>query len=283
MKLILGLILVFGSVATGFVMAHGNLMTLWQPYELLIIGGAASGAFVISNPAKVVIATVKGLPALLSGDKYKQTHYLDLLGLLYQLFSKARKDGLMAIENDVEEPEASEIFQRYTRIMKEHHVVTFICDYMRMIISGGTSPFELDNLMTLELETHEEESHAPAHALNRVADALPGFGIVAAVLGIVITMGMLDGDTAQIGQHVAAALVGTFIGILFAYGVVGPMSSALGHRATQEGKLLECAKAAILANLQGYSPKVAIEFGRKTMFTHLRPTFNELEEHVRGS
>lgn len=283
MKLILGLILVFGSVAGGFVLAHGNLLTLWQPYELVIIGGAASGAFVISNPSKVVIATLKGIPALLKGDKYKQAHYMDLLGLLYQLFAKARKDGLMSIEADIEEPDTSELFQRYDRLMKENKVVTFICDYMRMIISGGTSPFELDNLMTLELETHEEESHAPSHALNRVADALPGFGIVAAVLGIVITMGMLGSDPQKLGQHVAAALVGTFIGILFAYGVVGPISSALAHRATQEGKLLECAKAAILANLQGYSPKVAVEFGRKTMFTHLRPSFTELEEHVRGS
>lgn len=282
MKLLIGLSIVFGSVAGGFVLAHGNLLSLWQPYELLIIGGAAFGAFVVSNPGKVVMAALKGVPGLLRGSKYKRGHYMELLSLLYKLFAKARKEGLMAIETDVEEPDSSMIFQDHPGVLRNHHLLEFICDYMRLVISGGTGPFELDNLMTLELETHHEEAHAPSRALNTVADALPGFGIVAAVLGIVITMGMLGGDPEILGQHVAAALVGTFIGILFAYGVVGPMSKALAHKATEEGKLLECAKAAILANVQGYSPQISVEFGRKTMFSHLRPSFTELEEHVRG-
>lgn len=282
MKLIFGLSLVLGSVAGGFVLAHGKLMSLWQPFELIIIGGAAFGAFVISNPSKVVVAALKGIPGLLKSSKYKRVHYMDLLALLYELFAKARKEGLMAVEADIEDPESSSIFQNHPHVKKNHHLVEFICDYMRLVVSGGTGPFELDNLMTLELETHHEEAHAPAHALNNVADALPGFGIVAAVLGIVITMGMLGGSPEELGQHVAAALVGTFIGILMAYGVVGPMSTALAHKAAEEGKMLECAKAAILANLQGYTPTVSVEFGRKTMLSHLRPTFSELEEHVRG-
>lgn len=282
MKLIFGLSLVLGSVAGGFVLAHGKLMSLWQPFELIIIGGAAFGAFVISNPSKVVVAALKGIPGLLKSSKYKRVHYMDLLALLYGLFAKARKEGLMAVEADIEDPESSPIFQNHPHVMQNNHLVEFICDYMRLVVSGGTGPFELDNLMTLELETHHEEAHAPSHALNNVADALPGFGIVAAVLGIVITMGMLGGSPEELGQHVAAALVGTFIGILMAYGVVGPMSTALAHKAAEEGKMLECAKAAILANLQGYTPQVSVEFGRKTMLSHLRPTFSELEEHVRG-
>ncbi|MEE4361683.1 MAG: MotA/TolQ/ExbB proton channel family protein, partial [Pseudomonadales bacterium] len=184
----------------------------------------------------------------------------------------------------IEEPEQSDIFQQYPKLLKDHHVVAFISDYMRMVVSGGISPFELDNLMSLELDTHEEEAHAPAHAMQQVADALPGFGIVAAVLGIVITMGMLGGaETSEIGKHVAAALVGTFLGILLAYGFVSPMSHAMGQRAAEQGKFLECIKVCILAQQQGYSPQIAVEFGRKAMHSHLRPGFSELEEHVKGA
>lgn len=284
MKLILGMVIVFGSVAGGYVLSHGKLMALWQPFEILIICGAAFGAFLIANPGKVVGEALKGIPGLLGGSKYDRDLYMDLLALLYQLFSKARKEGLMAIEDDIEEPEQSELFQQYPKILKDHHVLHFISDYMRMVVSGGISPFELDNLMTLELETHHEEAHAPSHALQQVADALPGFGIVAAVLGIVVTMGMLgDAETSEIGKHVAAALVGTFLGILFAYGLVSPMAQAMGHRAAEQGKFLECVKVCILAQQQGYSPQIAVEFGRKAMNSHLRPGFSELEEHVKGA
>ena len=283
MKLIIGFIIVTGSVIGGFTLSNGEILALWQPYELLIIGGAAFGAFVIANPPSVIMEVFKQITALLTGSKYNKSLYMDLLALLYELFGKARKQGLMAIEDDIEDPQSSEIFQRYPRILKDSHALHFIVDSMRVVIGGGVDSFAMDNLMTLEIETHEEEAHAPANAVHNVAEALPGFGIVAAVLGIVITMSHLDGPAEEIGYHVAAALVGTFLGVLLAYGFVGPISSALEKRALEQGKFLECIKACILANQQGYSPQIAIEFGRKTMFTQLRPSFEELEQHVKGT
>ena len=285
MKALLGLVIVFGSVAGGYVLSHGHLIALWQPFELIIIGGAAGGAFVLANPMPVVKAAMAGIPGVFKGSPYTKAYYLHLLKLLYELFTKARKEGLMAIEGDIEDPEESELLGRYETIRNDHHVLEFLCDYLRMVVSGGISPFELDNLMTAELDTHEKEGHAPAHALQQVADALPGFGIVAAVLGIVITMGMLgdpNTDSAAIGGHVAAALVGTFLGILLAYGVVSPLSQAVGQRAEEQGQVLECIKSCILAQQQGYNPQIAVEFGRKTMAGDLRPSFSELETYLRG-
>ncbi|WP_018176002.1 MULTISPECIES: flagellar motor stator protein MotA [unclassified Thioalkalivibrio] len=284
MKLILGFIIVLGGVFGGFVLHGGNMLVIWQPYEYMIIGGAALGAFLIANPFRVVITVLKSLPQLLKGGaKYSREDYLDLLALMYKLFTKARKEGLMGIEGDVEEPEESALFQAHPRVLKDHHAVEFITDYMRLIISGSMNPHELDALMDVDLETHHEESERPSHAVNRVADALPGFGIVAAVLGIVNTMGALGGSIEQIGMNVAAALVGSFLGILLAYGFVGPTAAALEARSQEEAKFLQCIKACILANVQGYSPQVAVEFGRKTMESELRPGFSELEEHVKAA
>jgi chemotaxis protein MotA len=285
MKGLFGLLIVFASVGGGYVLSHGQLGALWQPFELIIIGGAAGGAFVLANPLPVLKAAMSGIPGSFKGSPYDKGWYLDLLKLLYELFTKARKEGLMAIEEDVEDPKESELFGRYERIKNDHHVLEFLCDYLRLVVSGGISPFELDNLMTAELDTHEKEAHAPSHALQQVADALPGFGIVAAVLGIVITMGMLgdpNTDSAAIGGHVAAALVGTFLGILLAYGVVSPLAQAVGQRAEEGGQALECIKACILAQQQGYNPQIAVEFGRKIMASELRPSFSELEEFLRG-
>ena len=283
MKLIIGLTIVFGSVLGGYTLAKGEILALWQPYELIIIGGAAFGAFIIANPINVIKRAFKEIPSLLTGSKYNKSLYMDLLSLLYELFGKARKQGLMAIEDDIENPAESEVFQRYPSILNYEHPLHFITDSMRVVIGGGVDSFAMDNLMTLEIETHEEEAHAPANAIHSIADGLPGFGIVAAVLGIVITMGHLDGPPEEIGYHVAAALVGTFLGILLAYGFVGPISSALEKRAVEAGKFLECIKACILAYQQGYSPQIAIEYGRKTMFTEIRPSFEELEQHVKGN
>ncbi|WP_018953880.1 flagellar motor stator protein MotA [Thioalkalivibrio sulfidiphilus] len=283
MNLILGAIIVVVAVFGGFVAHGGQLLAIWQPYEVVIICGAALGAFVISNSMKTIIKVFKGIPALMGGPKYKKSHYLDLLALLYDLFTKARKEGLMGIEPDIEEPHESAIFQKYPSILKDHHVVEFISDYMRLVVSGSMNPFELDNLMDIELETHHHEVGEPGHAVQRVADALPAFGIVAAVLGIVNTMDSLGGPIEEIGGKVAAALVGTFLGILLAYGFVGPMSTALERRAEDEAKFYACLKACILANVQGYSPQVAVEFGRKTMASTLRPSFQELEQHLRGT
>jgi len=281
MGLIVGALIVLGCVAGGFVLSHGHLAALWQPYELLIIGGAATGAFVISNPKKVIMGVVKGVPGLLGGSKYNRQSYLDLLSLMYALFGKARKEGLMAIEDDIEEPEGSEIFKKYPKILKDHHALEFITDYLRIIVAGNMNAFELENLMDVELETHHHESEATSHAVTRVADAMPGFGIVAAVLGIVITMASLGGPPEVIGEHVAAALVGTFLGILLAYGFIAPMGTALEHKSLDESKFLACIKVCLLANLNGYSPQIAVEFGRKTLPGDLRPSFKELEDHLK--
>ena len=282
MKLILGAIVVMASVLGGFMAHGGQLLAIWQPFEIVIICGAALGAFIIANPMKVVMGALKSVPALLGGPVYKKQDYMDLLGLMYDLFSKARKEGLMGIEGDIEEPEESAVFQKYPRILKNHHAVEFVSDYMRLVVSGSMNSFELDNLMDVELEIHHHEVAEPGHAVQRVADALPAFGIVAAVLGIVNTMESIGGPIEQIGGKVAAALVGTFLGILLAYGFVGPMSTALERRAEEETRFLTCLKACILANVQGYSPQVAVEFGRKTMAPALRPSFQELEEHLKG-
>jgi chemotaxis protein MotA len=281
-NLILGAIVVMVSVLGGFMAHGGKLLAIWQPFEIVIICGAALGAFIISNSMKVVMQVLKGIPSLLGGPVYKKQDYMDLLGLMYDLFSKARKEGLMGIESDIEEPEESAIFQKYPRILKNHHAVEFISDYMRLVVSGSMNTFELDSLMDAELETHHHDMAEPGRAVQRVADALPAFGIVAAVLGIVNTMESIGGPIEHIGGKVAAALVGTFLGILLAYGFVGPMSTALERRAEEETRFLTCLKACILANVQGYSPQVAVEFGRKTMAPALRPSFQELEEHLKG-
>ncbi|APZ42981.1 flagellar motor stator protein MotA [Acidihalobacter ferrooxydans] len=278
---ILGTLIVIISVVGGYILSHGHMAVLIQPFEVMIIVGAATGAFIIANPFSLVMKVVKTVPALLSGSKYKKTTYLELLGLMHDLFVKARKEGLMSIEGDIEEPEESELFGKYPAIMKNHHAMEFIVDYMRLIVSGGMNPFELDNLMSVELETHHDAAEKPASAVNRMADALPGFGIVAAVLGVVITMGSLDQPPQIIGEHVAAALVGTFLGILLAYGFVAPVAVAMEHRAEDETAFLEVIKSCILAQVQGYSPQIAVEFGRKTMPPSLRPSFQEMEEYIK--
>ena len=279
---IVGFIIVTASVLGGYVLSHGELLTLWQPYELLIIGGGALGAFVVSNPPHVILEVFRATFRCLLGQRYGQALYMDLLSLLYELFNKARRSGLMSIEDDVENPEASDIFERYPRITGEPQLLEFICDYLRIISTGNLSAFELETLMDQDIETSLQEAEHPAHALHKVADALPGFGIVAAVMGIVITMKSLGGPPDELGLHVAAALVGTFLGILLAYGFVGPMSIALEHEAQERIKALECAKTAILAMVNGIPPQLAVEFGRKTLYAKERPSFSALEDHLRG-
>ncbi len=283
MKFILGFLVVLGAVFGGYVAHGGDIFIIWQPYEYIIIGGAALGAFLIANPPHVVVTVFKSIPKLMQGRKYAQADYLDLLALMYKLFVKARKEGLMAVEVDIDDPENSELFQAHPRVLKNHHAVEFITDYLRLIISGSMNPHELDALMDVDLETHHAEVERPSHAVNKVADALPGFGIVAAILGIINTMGAIGGDIETIGMNVAAALVGSFLGILLAYGFVGPTASALEARSHEDTKYMQCIKACILANVQGYSPQVSVEFGRKTMESDVRPGFTELEEHVKAA
>ncbi len=283
MKLIIGLLMVLGAVIGGYLASGGDLLALYQPFELVIIFGGALGAFVIANPGKVVKEAASGLPGLLKGNKYKKQVYMDLLGLMYALFSKSRKEGLMALEGDIDEPEQSEIFKTYPALLKNHHLIDFICDYLRLMVGGNMNAFELEGLMDVELDTHHEEGHKASAAVTAMGDGLPAFGIVAAVMGVVITMGFISEPPEVLGHHVGAALVGTFLGILLAYGFVGPMGNALAAQAEEDSKLFECAKVCIMATLNGYTPQIAVEFGRKALFSHVRPGFTELEEFVKGS
>jgi chemotaxis protein MotA len=284
MLLLIGSILVIASVVGGFVLSHGELLALWQPYELIIIVGAAVGAFLASNPPKVVTAVLKGVTGLLGGARYKRQDYVDLLSLLFDIFNKVRKEGLVSLESHIDDPKSSALFSAYPRLLKDHHLVEFITDCLRLMVGGNMNPHELEHLLDVELETHHREATEPAHAVTKMADALPGFGIVAAVLGIVTTMGSIGGgDTAEIGRHVAGALVGTFLGILLAYGFIGPAGTALEHRANEDGKAFECVKVALLAQLRGYNPQVAVEFARKTLSSKVRPSFSDLEGHLKGA
>jgi chemotaxis protein MotA len=280
---VLGSFIVLGCVLGGFALEGGHLLALWHPTEILIIVGAALGAFLTSNPPKISKLAFMGALTLPKGARYQREDYVTLLQLVYDILVKMRKDGLLAIENDIEHPENSAVFQKYPKILEDHHMIVFITDCLRLIVGGTLDPHELESLLEYELETHHKEAHEPSHAVQKVADALPGFGIVAAVLGIVNTMGALEGaDTATIGAKVGAALVGTFLGILVAYGFVGPIASAMEHKANEEGKAFEVVKMALVASVRGYAPPVAVEFARKLLFSEVRPTFADLEAHLKG-
>lgn len=279
---IIGIVVVFASVLGGYVLSHGQIAALIQPFEVLIIGGAALGAFLQANPPSAIMVVLKKLPKMLS-SRYTHAFYLEVLGMLYEILNKSRREGMMAIEADIEEPASSPIFSKYPSVLGDARMMAYICDYLRIMSSGNMAPHELENLFDMELTSLKAELEHPAHAVSRVSDALPGFGIVAAVLGIVITMSLLgEGDQASIGQHVAAALVGTFLGILAAYGFVGPLSNALEHDAQEEMNLYESIKATLVASASGLPPTLAVEFGRKVLLPAHRPDFAELEQAVRG-
>lgn len=281
MKIIIGILVALGSIFGGYVLSHGELAALYQPFELLIIGGGALGAFIIANPGNVIKGALKGIPLLVKSSPYNKQMYMDLLTLMYKLFSKARKEGLMALESDIDEPHESEIFNQFPKIAKNHHALDFICDYLRLMVGGNMNAIELESLMDQELETHHHEAAAPGHAIQTVADGLPAFGIVAAVMGVVITMQYISEPPEVLGHHIAAALVGTFLGILLAYGFAGPMANAMLAKAEDEGKFFSCMKACILSTLNGYTPQIAVEFGRKTIASPIRPNFTELETHIK--
>ncbi|MDK2776974.1 MAG: flagellar motor stator protein MotA [Pseudomonadota bacterium] len=282
MLFFIGLIIVFGSVLFGYVMSHGNLLALWQPFEILIICGAAFGAFLLGNPWHVVVHCFRMTPQIIMGSKVNKAMYMDVLGLIYDILNKARREGIMAIEADVESPASSALFSRYPAIQANEELAHFIADYFRIIAAGNLTSYELEALMDQEIDARLHELELPANAVSKVADGLPGFGIVAAVLGIVITMGAIDGEIAEIGAHVAAALVGTFSGVFLAYGVVAPVSAVMRHLAEEEIKLYEASKSCIIASLNGLPPQLAVEFGRKSLFTHGRPSFTEVESKVRS-
>lgn len=282
MFLIIGSLIVLASVGGGYVLSHGYLPMLWQPYEMIIICGAALGGFVISNNKHTLVEVFKAIPKLITGSGLNKALFMDLLSLMYDLFTKIRKEGVIAVEADIEEPDQSPIFAGYPAVFKHTVLVEFICDYMRLISSGNMQAHELESLMDAEIETLQHELEEPAHAVTSVADALPGFGIVAAVLGITITMRDISAPPEVLGMHIAAALVGTFLGILLSYGFVGPTGVAMKNEAHEKIKAFECVKACLIANMNGLPPQMAVEFGRKMLFSSVRPSFNELEEHVRS-
>ncbi len=283
MAKIIGIIVVFASVLGGYVLSHGKIGALIQPFEVMIIGGAALGAFLQANPGSTFMHVLKKSLKMF-GSRFTHAYYLEILKLLYEILNKSRREGMMAIEADVEDPAASPIFSKYPGILKDAGMTAYICDYLRIMSSGNMAPHELEGLFDMELASIKEELEHPAHAVNRIADGLPGFGIVAAVLGIVVTMALL-GEVAQaeLGTHVGAALVGTFLGILAAYGFFGPLSVSLEHDAKEELNVYEAIKATLVSSASGMPPTLAVEFGRKVLFPAHRPSFSELEQAMRGS
>ena len=283
MFVIIGYLVAMGCIFGGYIIHGGNIMVVLHalPTELMVIGGGALGAFIVNNQLKVIKATFKAIPAALKGSKYTKARYMELMALLYDILQKARKDGLMAIEKDVESPHESPIFQKYPAVGNDHHVVEFMTDYLRMMVSGNLNAHEIESLMDSEIETHHQEAHGPVAAVGRVAGGLPAFGIVAAVLGVVNTMGSVGQPPSVLGAMIGSALVGTFLGILLAYAVVEPLGGLMEQKMEDGTKELQCIKTTLLASMQGYNPTTAIEFGRKVLFSTERPTFSELEAHVK--
>jgi chemotaxis protein MotA len=280
---IIGYIVVTLSVFGGFALAGGHVKALFQPVELLMIGGAAVGAFFVANNSKAIKATLTALPSVLQGSKYTKALYMELMTLLFEILSKVRKEGLMSIESDIDEPGESAIFSKYPGVMAHPGVVEFMTDYLRLMVSGNMDAFQIENLMDNEIETHHSEGEVPVHCITKVADALPAFGIVAAVMGVVHTMSSVGLPPSELGVLIANALVGTFLGILLAYGFVAPIASLLEQKLHESSKIFQCVKVTLLASLNGYAPALAVEFGRKVLFSTERPSFSELEVHIKQS
>ncbi len=279
---ILGLLIVIGAIVGGYLMEHGKLLVLFQPAELIIILGAAIGTVLIANPLPVLIRIGKGMAGILGGSPYNKPFYAENLKMLYELFTHARKAGTAKLEEDVDNPSKSPVFSKYPKFLKSHHAMYFLCDTLRMVLSGGVEPLDIDMMMEVDLEVHHREAHEPIAALTTMADALPGLGIVAAVLGVVITMGALGGPKEEIGHRVAAALVGTFLGILLCYGVFSPLAAAMGKQSEDEGNYFGFLRMSALAFVKGLSPMMAVELARRSIPTTVRPTFQEMEAACRG-
>lgn len=281
MFLIIGYLVILAA-SIGTYAVHGSLMALWVPLEYLAIVGLMIGGFVASNGSKAIKATLGMLPSVFKGSPYTKAMYMDLLGLLYEILAKVRKEGLMSIENDVDNPESSAIFSKYPTIMANHHAVEFLTDYLRMMVGGNLNAFEIENLMDKEIETHHQEAHVAPHVMAKSGDALPAFGIVVAVMGVVNVMGSVGQPPAVLGKMIGGALVGTFLGILLSYGFVQPIATQLEQRVEESSKIFECIKLVLLASMNGYAPQVAVEFGRKVLFSTERPTFAELEQDIKS-
>lgn len=282
MFVIIGIVVVFGAVLAGYLMEHGNLKVLMQPAELVIIAGAAIGTVLIANPLYILKAIAGGIGGVFGGSKYGKAQYLETVKMMYELFSRARKEGLMALETDSDAPDKSPVFSKYPKFLKDHHALAFVCDTIRMAAGGGVEPFDVDQMMELDMDVHHHDASQPIAALSTMADALPGLGIVAAVLGVVITMGALGGPPEEIGKKVAAALVGTFLGILLCYGLVGPIAANMGKGSEEEHAYYHVLRVALVSFMKGTPPTVAVEYARRAIPGHVRPSFQEAESHIKN-
>jgi chemotaxis protein MotA len=281
MSSIVGILVVFACVVAGYLLEKGQIAVLLQPSELLIIGGAAIGTVLTANPMHVLKDIAAGLVDVVKGSPYTKKRYLDTLKMMFDLLTVSRKDGAIAIENDIEEPEQSSIFSRYPQFLHDAHIRAFVCDTMRMMITGGVSAFDVDQMMELDMDVHQHSASQPSGALGTMADSLPGLGIVAAVLGIVVTMGALGGPAEEVGKKVASALVGTFLGILLCYGLVGPVASNMSSVAEEEQSYYHVLRVMMLAFIKGTAPMLAVEMGRRAIPEHVRPSFFEVEKVCR--
>jgi chemotaxis protein MotA len=279
---LVGLVVVIMSVLGGFLIAGGHVPALFHISEFVVIGGTAAGTMLVSTPGPVLKSLLGKLPRVIKPSPFGRGLYLEALKLQYELFQVARRDGLVAIESHIENPGKSALFQKYPNVLKQHHAVTFLCDSLRLVLVGSVPAYDLEALMDSEIDVHHEHEHLPVSALQNVGDALPGIGIVAAVLGIVVTMGAIAGPVEQVGEHVAAALTGTFLGVLLAYGFAGPLASGMAHLNAAEGRFHQCLKASVVAFAKGFSPIVAVEFARKAIYATERPTFAEMETACKG-
>jgi chemotaxis protein MotA len=282
MFVIIGILVVFGAVVGGYLMEHGHIRVLLQPAELLIIGGAAIGTVLVANPLHILKQIAGGIGRVFGGSRFNKQRYLDTLKMMYQLFNKARREGLVALESDIEDPAKSPILSKNPAFLKDHHIRDYFCDTMRMAVTG-MEPFDLDQLLELDMEVHHHQASQPIASLSTMADSLPGLGIVAAVLGVVITMGALSGPPEEIGEKVAAALVGTFLGILLCYGLVGPLAANMSKMVDDEHAYLQVLRVLMVSFLKGTAPIQAVEVARRAIPGHVRPSFIEVEKVCRGS
>ena len=281
MFLLIGYVIILAA-SVGTYAVHGSLAALFVPLEYLAIIGLMTGGFVAGNGGKAIKATLSALPSVLKGSHFTKALYMDLLAMLFEILAKVRKEGLMSIEGDIENPESSPIFSKYPSIAGDHHVMEFLTDYLRMMVGGNLNAFEIENLMDIEIETHHQEAHLPAHIMSKVADSVPAFGIVVAVMGVVNVMGSVGEPPAVLGRMIGGALVGTFLGILVSYGFVAPIASQLEQKVEEGSKIFVCMKTVLLASMNGYAPQIAVEFGRKMIFLDERPSFNELDKALQS-
>ena len=283
MLIAIGYIVVIASVFGGYMLSGGSLGPIWQPLEVLMIGGAAIGAFIVANNVKAIKAVGRSISSLKITTGYNKDTYVQLMVLLYTLLTKSKREGMKAIEKDIENPKESEIFKRYPKVLADETLVVFISDYMRMMVTGNMNPHELDELMVHEIEELEHELQLASDALNKMSDGMPAFGIVAAVMGVVKALTMADATAKELGEMVAHALVGTFVGILMAYGFVAPLATKIDRQIAERLKILQCVRVTLLSSLNGYQPQLACEFGRKTLHSSERPSSVELEDLIRES